>query len=121
MNTRRRLGLLTLLGLLALTSCGTTQPLTGEIVAKSHHPGCTVDQMIGTASGSLAYEETIDEAWVLAVRHKSTNPEHPDEYKTSAFHVDAQTWQQAKIGATHTESFPYWFLDECTEEGAHRN
>lgn len=57
-----------IVGVVGLGGCGMEpHPVDGVVVKKVHAPECTTTDMMGTASGPLAYDDVHDEEWFVVV------------------------------------------------------
>lgn len=56
-------------GAVTLTGCGMEpHPVDGIVVEKVYAPECATDEVMGTASGALAYDDVHREEWFVVVK-----------------------------------------------------
>lgn len=89
----------------ALTGCGgdnTSEqgsevlpgPLSGTVVHKFHDPGCDKDQLVGA--------KTIDPAWVVVLRHRTTDADGNRTRVVHGLHVTEEEYPDLRVGQKYT-------------------
>lgn len=97
-------------GAVALGGCGMEpHPVDGIVVRKVHAPECTTTEIMGTASGPLAYDEDHSEEWFVVV-------EEADGHRAQVL-VNEIKFDAIEVGDTYTADDYVWPYQprECKE------
>lgn len=99
-------------GVVALGGCGMeSHPVDGVVVQKVYAPECTTTEIMGTASGPLAYDDDHSEEWFVVV-------EQEDAY-TARVLVSEEEFNAIKVGDAYKVDDHVWpyqpRLSECEE------
>lgn len=95
----------------AATGCAVPEhPVDGTVVKKVYAPECTTTEIMGTASGPLAYDDVHTEEWFVVVRNTDGT--------RSQVLLSRDEWDDTAIGDTYTAPdhvWPYQPRRECEE------
>lgn len=75
-------------------------PVDGVVVKKVYAPECTTTDMMGTASGPLAYDDVHDEEWFVVV-------EEADGHRARVL-VGEDDFEAIKVGDTYQSADHVW-------------
>lgn len=108
---------LALTTLLGLAACSYDSSITdGKIVDKQYYSGCSVREIMGTASGPLAYDRTVDPAYTVTVEYGDTDVDGKPVRRTSTIVVSEKNYATYEVGQEFSTDYAYWFRDECEDE-----
>lgn len=84
-------------------------PVDGTVVRKVYAPECTTTEIMGTASGPLAYDDDHVEEWFVVVREADGN--------RARVLLPEEDWDAMQVGDTYTAADHVWPFQprECEE------